>query len=79
MTILQRFNESRISFRHRLARGAIQISTDAIENTVYESPRLRAAVRFCQLDRFIDRNDWWNVIAIKHLVNCQPEHIAIDR
>ena len=43
-------------------------SLHAIENAVYETPRLRAAVCFCQLDRFINRNDWRNVIAIKHLI-----------
>ncbi len=37
MTILQRFNESRISFRHRLARRSGEIFSHPIENPVYKT------------------------------------------
>src|SRR5438067_3449188 len=66
-------------FLHRLARGAIEIFPDAIENSVYECAGLGAAKSFGELDRFVDRNDWWNVIAIKHLVDGEAQDISIDR
>ena len=79
MTILQRFNESRISFRHRLARRSGEIFSHPIENPVYKTTRFRAAKSFCQLDPFVDRDDRRDVVAIKHLVDREPEDIAIHR
>src|SRR5437870_3896333 len=79
MTILQRFNESRISFRHRLTRRSGEIFSHPIENPVYKTARFRAAKSFCQLDPFVYRDDWRDIVAIKHLVDREPEDIAIHR
>ena len=63
----------------RFARGTIEIFSDAIQNAVHESTGFGAAKSLCELDRFVDRNDRRNVVAIKHFVDGEPQDIAIDR
>ena len=62
----------------RFAGGTIEIFSDAIQNAVHESTGFGAAKSLCELDRFIDRNDRRNVVAIKHFVDGEPQHVAID-
>src|SRR5713101_2274443 len=65
-------------FLHRFAQRTLQIVFHTIENPVNETSRIRATKSLGQLDRFVDRNDRRNVVAIKHFVNREPRNIAID-
>src|SRR5690349_18477658 len=69
----------RISFGHWFARGTVEIFADAVENAVHEFAGFGAAKSFGELDRFIDRNHRWDVVAIKHFVDGEAKHITINR
>src|SRR5215216_3278039 len=62
---------------HGFTRRAIQILAHPIKNTVHKATRLSAAIRLRQLDRFVNRDHGWDVIAIKHLVYRQPQNVAV--
>ena len=76
MTTLVNANESRFSL-HCFTRWPIQILAHSIENAIYKTTRLSAAVCLRQLDSFVDRDHRWNIIAIKHLVYREPENVAV--
>jgi hypothetical protein len=65
-------------FAHGFARWSVQIFSYAIENTVDETTRLAATKSFCQLNGFVNRNDGRYVLSIKHFINREAEHIAIN-
>ena len=62
----------------RFAQGTCQVAFHAVENAVNETPGLSAAESFGKLDRFVDRNNGWNVVAIKHFVDSQAQDVSID-
>ena len=69
-----------VSRRRRwLACRAREILSHPIENAIHKTAGFRATESFCQLDCFVNRDDWRDIVAIQHLVNRQPQDIAIDR
>ena len=63
----------------RLARsisvsGGVSIGRERVNNCYAQND-----LSLMSADRFVDRDNWGNIVAIKHLVDCEPEDIAIHR
>ena len=49
-----------------------------IEDAIHKAAGFLSAVFLCDLNGLIDGNDWRNFVTVKHLVDRDSQHIAID-
>ena len=53
------------------SRRTHELALDLVENAVNESPAVLSGKLFCDVDRLVDADHRWDIVAVKHLVNGQ--------
>ena len=78
-SLLQDSNALLLRLANGVTQRAIQIVFDSVQNAVDETAGFAAAESLGEFDGLVDGDDRRDVVAIKHFVDGEPQHIAIDR